>query len=167
MRIPPYFYSRSFQRFFSGVVIGAIISWLIFLYMFGRMQEEQVKVIRQQEELIADLEKEKNIWQEDFKKLNEKNKELLTVQDISIKITNGSKYKIDALSIFEVQEKVKEDISNVLAKDLHVVYTSKDLLEKVIENKPVVINERRYQLTVRKMVIYTTLNIELELTLAQ
>ena len=135
--------------------------------MFGRMQEEQVKVIRQQEELIADLEKEKNIWQEDFKKLNEKNKELLTVQDISIKITNGSKYKIDALSIFEVQEKVKEDISNVLAKDLHVFYTSKDLLEKVIENKPVVINDRRYQLTVRKMVIYTTLNIELELTLAQ
>ena len=52
-------------------------------------------------------------------------------------------------------------------KDLHVVYTSKDLLEKVIENKPVVINDRRYQLTVRKMVIYTTLNIELELTLAQ
>lgn len=92
---------------------------------------------------------------------------MLTVQDISIKITNGSKYKIDALSIFEVQEKVKEDISNVLAKDLHVVYTSKDLLEKVIENKPVVINDRRYQLTVRKMVIYTTLNIELELTLAQ
>lgn len=135
--------------------------------MFGRMQEEQVKLIRQQEELIADLEKEKNIWQEDFKKLNEKNKELLTVQDISIKITNGPKYKIDALSIFEVQEKVKEDISNVLAKDLHVVYTSKDLLEKVIENKPVVINDRRYQLTIRKMVIYTTLNIELELTLAQ
>lgn len=167
MRIPPYFYSKNSQRFFSGVIIGAFISWLIFLYMFGQMQEEQVKLIHQQEEMIADLEKEKNIWQEDFKKLNEKNKELLTVQKIAVKITNASKYKLDALSVFEVQESVKEDISNVLAKDLNNVFMSRNLLEKVIENKPVEINKRRYQLTVKKMVIYTTLDIELELTLRE
>lgn len=167
MRIPPYFYSRNFQRFFSGIIIGAIISWLIFLYIFGHMQEDQVKLIHKQEERIADLVKEKDIWQEDFKKLNEKNKELLTVQSISLKITNASKYKIDAFSVFDTQEKIKKDISNVLAKDLTIVYNSRELLEKTIENKPVKLNGRTYQLTVTNMVIYTTLHIEVELSLAK
>lgn len=167
MRIPPYYHFRYVQLFLFGAVIGAIISWLIFLFVFGKMQEEQVKTIRIQEELIADLEKEKNIWQEDYKKLNEQNKKLLTVQDLFVKITNANRYKIDALSIFEVEESVKEDITNmILAKDLNAVFSSSELLKKIIENKPIEINNRNYKLVVKQMVFYTTVKIELELMLA-
>lgn len=108
MRVPSFYRSKSFQRMLFGAVVGAILSWLFFLYVYGQMQEEQVTTIRKQQEQIANLEKEKNIWQEDFKKLNEKNKELLTVQELSIKITNASKYKIDPLSLFEAEEEIKK-----------------------------------------------------------
>ncbi len=165
MRFPPYYRSKNFQHFFSGFIIGMMISWIIFLFIYGKMQEEQVKIIHKQEEQISDLKKEKEIWQEDFKRLNEKNKRLLTVQDLSVKITNAGKFRLDALSVFEVEESVKEDLSHILAKDLHLVYNSRDLLEKVIENKQVQINDRAYRLKVRKMVIYTTFIIELELIL--
>lgn len=166
MRIPALYRYQNGQRFLFGAIIGAIVSWLVFLFMFGHMQEEQAKTIRKQREQIVELEKEKNIWQEDFKKLNEKNKQLLTVQEIVVKIENADKYRIDPLSVFEVEESVKEDISMVLAKDLHLVFQSRELLKKVIVNKPVKINDKRYKLVIKEMVIYTTLTIHLEMELA-
>lgn len=167
MRIPSFYRSKSFQRMFFGAVIGAIISWLLFLYTFGEMQEEQVTTIRKQQEQIANLEKEKNIWQEDFKKLNEKNKEMLTVQDFTVKITNAAKYKIDPLSIFEAEEQIKKEIdSTILAKNLDELFNSRGLLIKLIENKPIEISDRKYEVRVEKFILYTTVIIELELSLA-
>ncbi|MCU9614197.1 sporulation protein [Caldibacillus lycopersici] len=167
MRVPPYYRSPNWQRVFFGVVIGAIISWCVFLFMFGKMQEKQAQTIHKQEELIAELEKEKNIWQEDYKKLNDKNLELLTVQEIVVKLTNANKYHIDSLSEFQVTEDIKEDINMVLAKDLNLVFNSRELLKKAIENRPVRINNKRYKLIIREMVIYTTLIIRIELEIAE
>ena len=129
------------------------------------MQEEQAKTIREQKEKIMDLENEKSIWQEEFKKLNEKNLELLTVQEIIVKVTNGEKYKLDGLSIFEVEEKIKENIGMVLAKDLNLVFNSRELLKKVVEYTPVKINDKRYRAVIKEMIIYTTLTIQIELVL--
>ncbi|NCU18074.1 sporulation membrane protein YtrI [Pallidibacillus pasinlerensis] len=167
MRMPSFYRSKDFQRMIVGVVIGAIISWLTFLYIFGEMQEEQVTTIRKQQEQIANLEKEKNIWQEDYKKLNEKNKELLTVQDFTVKITNASKYKIDPLSVFEAEEAIKKEIdSTILAKNLDELFNNRALLIKLIENKQIEISDRKYELKVSKFILYTTVIIELELSLA-
>ncbi|MCU9594439.1 LapA family protein [Caldibacillus thermolactis] len=167
MRVPSFYRSKSFQRMLFGAVIGAILSWLFFLYVYGQMQEEQVTTIRKQQEQIANLEKEKNIWQEDFKKLNEKNKELLTVQELSIKITNASKYKIDPLSLFEAEEEIKKEVdSTILAKNLDELFKDRGLLIKLIENKPIEISDRKYKLSVKKFILYTTVIIEVELSLA-
>ncbi len=165
MRVPPFHQSATWQKFFFGAVCGAIGSWLLFLFMFGHMQEEQAKTIREQKEKIMDLENEKSIWQEEFKKLNEKNLELLTVQEIIVKVTNGEKYKLDGLSIFEVEEKIKENIGMVLAKDLNLVFNSRELLKKVVEYTPVKINDKRYRAVIKEMIIYTTLTIQIELVL--
>jgi len=167
MRIPPFYRFRSWQLIFFGAIIGAILSWLIFLYMYGEMQEKQVQTIRKQNEEIMDLRKEKKIWQEDFQKLNEKNQKLLTVQEIYIKVVNADKYKLDSLSVFEIEESIKEDISMVLAKDLSLVYSTRELLERTIENKPVKIKDKRYKLQVKNMVFYTLLTIEVEIGLAE
>lgn len=166
MRVPPFYNSPVFQRVFFGAIIGAIVSWLVFIYMFGEMQERQAQTIKKQEETIADLTKEKNIWQEDFRKLNEKNLESLTVQEIVVRITNANKYKLDALSKFEVEEAVKENIDMVLAKDLNLVFNAREILKRAIVNMPVKVNDKRYKLTIKEMVIYTTLEIQLEIHLA-
>ncbi len=166
MRIPPYYHHPSWQRFIAGVIIGALISWLIFLYMFGVLQEEQAKIIKKQQDEIADLEKEKQIWQNDFAELNKKNKEMLTVHEIKVKIYNYERYNIDPLSVFEKEEEVKEDLNILLAKDLDFAYKSRDLIKRMIQNKTIRINDKRYALEIREIFIYTTLTIQLEIKLA-
>ena len=163
MRIPPLYRRPAWQRFFAGMAIGGAISWCIFLYIYGVWQERNTKLIRKQQEAIVDLNNEKKIWQEEYKEMNKRNIEQLTVQKINIKITNSEKYKLDSLSVLETENAVKDDLSKMLAKDLVTVYQSRELLKKIIENKPIKIHEKRYKLKIKEMIIYTTVSIELEL----
>lgn len=163
MRIPPLYRNRAWQRFLAGAAIGGVISWCIFLYMYGVWQEKHTKLIRKQQEVIADLKDEIKIWQDEYKAANKRNIEQLTVQKINVKITNWEKYDLDAYSVFAEEDSVREDISIMVAKDLDTVYKSKDLIKKIIENKPVRINGKRYKFIVREMVIYTTVSIQVEL----
>lgn len=164
MRIPPFYRLRSVQQFFAGMAIGGVISWCVFLYINGEWQERYSKELKQQEETIKNLEKEKNIWQNDYRELNKKNEELLIVQDIKIKI--NQKYQIDSFSIYEVEEAIKEDINPLLKMDIDTAYKSSDWVKKVIENRTHKVNDKRYQLKVKEIVFYTTLSIQLEMQLA-
>ncbi|MFJ5715946.1 sporulation membrane protein YtrI [Neobacillus sp. NPDC093127] len=163
MRIPPLYRRPAWQRFFAGMAIGGAISWCIFLYIYGVWQEENTELLRKQQQEIVDLNNEKKIWQEEYKEMNKRNIEQLTVQKINIKILNAEKYKLDSLSVLETEDSVRDDIDMMLAKDLETVYKSKDLLKKIIENKPIKINEKRYKLKVKELVIYTNLTIHLEI----
>lgn len=163
MRIPPLYRRPAWQRFFGGMAIGGVISWCIFLYIYGVWQEQNTELIRTQAKEIVDLKEEKKIWQEEYKEINKRKIEQLTVQKINIKITNWEKYKLDSLSVLETEDSVRDDISMMIAKDIETVYKSKDLLKKIIENKPIKINDKRYKLKVKEMVFYTNLSIQLEI----
>jgi hypothetical protein len=167
VRIPPYYRRPSWQRFFAGMVIGGAISWCIFIYIFGVWQEKHTALIDKQREDIVDLTEEKKIWQEEYKEINKRTIEQLTIQKINIKITNWEKYKLDLLSVSEIEDSVKDDISMMIAKDIDTVYKSKELIKKIIQNKPVKINDKRYKLQVKEMVIFTTLSIQLEVAFEQ
>jgi hypothetical protein len=163
MRIPPLYRRPSWQRFFGGMAVGGVISWCIFLYIYGVWQEKNTELIRTQVKEIIDLNEEKKIWQEEYKQINKRNIEQLTVQKINIRISNSEKYKLDSLSVLETEDSVRDDISMMIAKDIETVYKSKDLLKKIIENKPIKINDKRYKLKVKEMVFYTNLSIKLEI----
>lgn len=165
MRIPPYYRKPSWQQLFAGMAIGGAISWCIFLYIFGVWQEEYSRQIHEQEKTIIKLNNDKKIWQEEFQALNKKTIEQMTVQEIKIKIINPEKYDFDLLSVFQVEEDVKNDISMMIAKDLETVYKSRELLRRAIENKVVRVNNKRYRLEVREIFIYTALSIRLEIHL--
>lgn len=164
MRIPPYYRQRSWQRFFAGALIGGLISWVIFLFMFGVLQEKQTWLIETQRGDINDLKNDISHWQEEFQQLNKENSELLTVQDIKLKIVNAKDYRIkDSLSIYEAEEEIKGDLSPLLAKDLESVYKNKELIKKTIENKTLRINDKRYKVKVKEIFFYTEIQIILEL----
>ena len=166
MRIPPYYRKPTWQHFIAGMAIGGIICWFIFLYIFGEWQEDYSKKIKTQQNQIMDLKKEKTIWQDEFKKLNKESRDKLTVQTIYIKITNKEKYHLDSLSVFEMEDKVKEDIGMMMAKDIDTVNNSRELIKKIIENRTIQMNDKRYKLKVTEMTIYTTLSIEIEISIA-
>jgi hypoxanthine phosphoribosyltransferase len=168
MRIPQYYRRKGWQRFFSGMIIGGFISWFIFLFMFGTLQERQVLLIEKQKEEIKDSKRYVSILQEDLKKLNKENKESLLIQEIRVKIINAEKYglKSDSLDIFQAQEKIQEDLSDLLAKDLESVYKNNEIIEKTIENKTLKLNEKRYQVEIRKVGYFTTIEFFVELKFA-
>ncbi len=165
MRVPPYYRQPSWQRFFSGMAIGACISWCIFLYMHGVMMEKKSALISKQNKDITNLQKDIRIWQDDYRELNEKNLERLTVQEIQLKIKNWEKYDLDRLGTFEAEETIKDDLKLFLAKDLEFVYKSSDLITKIIENKVISMNGKRYRIHIASMFVYTTIHIQLELSL--
>lgn len=163
MRIPSYYRFREWRRLFAGMAIGAIISWLIFLYIYGEWQEEYSMKIKLQEEDIRELKKEQEIWKEDFERINKENQEKLTIQQINVKITNFEKYKLDTFSVHEIEEAVKEDVRNLLAKDIETAFKSRDLIRKAIENRVVKVHDKRYRLQIKEIAYYTTLSIQLNI----
>ena len=165
MRIPPYYRNPMWQRFFAGIAIGAVISWALFFYMFGDLQEKQVQLIQTQQDTIKDLSEEVDIWQSEYEILNKRNESRLLVQDVSVRITNYKKYRLDPLSVFEVEQSIQKDFSSLIGKDLENVSKGKELLKRAIINKDIKVNSRHYQLEIKELVIYT--NIEIELTVRQ
>lgn len=166
MRIPPYYQKPSWQVFFAGVLIGGVVSWFIFLYIYGEWQEEYSKKIAKQQTTISKLENEKLIWQEEFKKLNKENREKITVQSIYIKIKNKDKYDLDQFSVFQMEDEIKKDVGMMIAKDLDTAYNSRELIKKIIENKILPVNDKRFKVKITEMTIYTTLSIEVEIMIA-
>lgn len=165
MRIPPYYHKPSWQQFFAGLAIGAVISWGVFLYIFGVWQEKQAKQIQKQNETIEELKGDIKIWQDEFQALNKKNIQQMTIQEIKIRIINSKKYELDPLSVYQIEQEIKEDINMVIAKDLETVYKSREFMRRAIENNPVEVNDKRYRLEIREIFIYTTLSISLEIHL--
>ncbi|PLT31170.1 sporulation membrane protein YtrI [Peribacillus deserti] len=164
MRIPLYFKSPLWQRFFAGAAAGGIISWLMFFYMHSIMQEKLIQKLHKQGEYIKDLEEENALWEEDYNKLNDKNLERLTIQEVKVTVTNFHLYKIDRLSVAEAVEKIQDDLnSTLLSKDLETVYEARSLLKKSIENKVLEINKKKYMLEVSEVLYYTTLKLEVKL----
>ena len=60
MRIPPYYRKPTWQHFFAGMAIGGVISWFIFLYIFGVWQEDYSKQIKTQQSADHGLKKREN-----------------------------------------------------------------------------------------------------------
>lgn len=148
------------------MMCGAVISWFFFLFTYGTFQEEQVSLIEKQKEHVKDLNNQISIYQEDLHKLNEDNKRKLLIQSVSVKLLNGDKYKISQPDKTKFEEHVKDDISEVITKDIESVYQTKDLLKRTIENKVYMINEKKYEATVKELTIYTRLTVELEISFA-
>ncbi|WP_163101244.1 sporulation membrane protein YtrI [Peribacillus alkalitolerans] len=163
MRIPPLYHQPLWQRFFAGFAIGGFISWFLFFYMYGGMQEKQIQMISNQEETIKDLEKKLGVLEEDYKALNKQNEEKLLVQDISVAIENYKLYQLDRLSVMEAQESIKDDLDFLITKDIESVYAGKVLLKKSIENKIIEINKKRYKIEVTEMMFYTKVSIQVKI----
>lgn len=165
MRIPPYYRSPTWQRFFAGVAVGALVSWLFFLYSFGYYQEKQVEIIATQKKTIAQLQNDIEIWQRDYKELNKRNLELLTVQHIEIEIQNANKYKLDKLMEYSIENNIKSDLADLIAKDIDSVIKTRHLIAKTIENKVYQAEDKEFKAKVVELVITPTIIIEVELVL--
>jgi hypothetical protein len=167
MRVPQHYKQPTWQRFFAGAAIGAVISWCVFLFIFGVIQEEQSTFIDEQKRRIEKLESSIEIYQEEYSKLNKEAQQKVTVQNIEVHMTNGKKYLPKQFMITNIEEEVKKNLSDLIAKDMESVYDNHFLIERIIENKIYKNDGKEYKLEMTKFMLYTTIYIEVEISFSK
>ncbi|MET3196419.1 sporulation membrane protein YtrI [Bacillus sp. OAE603] len=163
MKAPPEKLSFGWAKFFAGIFFGSIISWMVFIYMYGVTQEQQVKIINELKDERNDLIRDKNILMESQERLNEENKRNLTVQEIKVTIINEKQYSLNKFTRFQLIEDVQNDLSHLLTQDIRSVSRNRELLRRAIENKVYKKDDRRFKLLVDTIYFDTTLEITLKI----
>jgi len=160
MQIPPFYKYKSYQIFILGALSGAIIAYIVLLYMHGKMYENvlveqvelkmEIKEIRKQNEILIDDKEEMEAQSE------------ATVKGIQINFENAKELKFDRLSTLQLENMVKNELANVIGKTIQSVSESDDLLVTVIENKTFTIDDYSYQFEVKKISISEQIKLTLE-----
>ncbi len=165
MRIPPFYQLRSWQRFLAGVMVGSILGWLVFLFMFGHIQDKQINLIMEQKLKIRDLENEKAIWQKDYEKFNEETKKKLIIEEIKIIFTNEKKLMLNEFTKFNLKEAIKQDINSLIKLDIETVSKNNQLIINTIQNKVITIEGQKYRMKVEQIHLFTRLDLYLKVEL--
>ncbi|WP_078379421.1 sporulation membrane protein YtrI [Sutcliffiella halmapala] len=161
MRVPPYHQEPGWQRFFAGVVLGAVIGWVIFILIYGALQEKQVGNLIKYKKQVEQHEKTIHILTEDNDKLKEE-RDKLKIDDIKIDIINHDKYMLNSLSRFSIIADIKDDLSHLISEEVESIAEHQELLIKTIENKGYKLDEKTYYFRVYSLVIIdTTIEIDL------
>lgn len=165
MRVPnSRLYKRSdLERFFAGLVIGAIISWGVFLVIHGELQHEQTQSLIKMEKQLEQAERNSSIWQEDVRALNKKMKKNILIQEVKVSVTNSKQYKLGSLTAYHLQASVEEEALHLIAQDIESAYETRNVLKKAIENKKYEFDKMIYEVEVHQVYFYTTLAIEVRI----
>ncbi len=166
MHIPPYYKRESWQRFLAGNFVGAIIAFFVFVYMYGQLYEgwveENLELHAKLQEITANYE----ALQESNKELDQRYQQKTAISSIEIEISNQKKLNLDDLIIREFEEAVKQEINEVIGKEVDSLSENYSFLIHTIENKTYKIDEFAYQAQVDHLFITETLKAHITLTLA-
>ncbi|MGD6779864.1 sporulation membrane protein YtrI [Sutcliffiella horikoshii] len=160
MRVPPYNRDPGWQRFFSGVVLGAIVGWLIFMLMYGVTLEKNIGDLIKYKEEVKSYKNRIHILTEDNDKLKEE-KDQLKIEDFKISIINHEKYMLNSFSRSSIIARITEDLNDQVSKDVASIKDNRQLLIKVIENKSYALDDKRYYFEVDFLYIDTTIEMDL------
>ncbi|MEN1935134.1 sporulation membrane protein YtrI [Paenibacillus sp. 102] len=163
MRVPNTSTSKRWYLFLGGAAVGGVLSWFIFLYIYGVFQQEQTSKIEEQKQIIRKQEEKLRVLLDDQDKLNKENKQLLTIQEIKIKIVNGDKYDLDNLTLENITTSIHNDLQHLLTKNIQSIAQNKELLKKVIENKAYKHYDRTYRFKVDTISFDTVLEISINI----
>ncbi|WP_090996579.1 sporulation membrane protein YtrI [Bacillus sp. 491mf] len=155
--------SNRWKLFLGGAAVGGILSWIIFLYIYGVFQEEQTKTLETQEAQIKKLTEDLRVLTEDQKKENEENKNMLTIQEIEIEIVDYEKYNLNSLTVETLTTSIRDDLRHLLTQNIRSVANNKELLKKAIENKVYKYYDRVYRFEIETVSFDTTLTISVKI----
>ncbi|MDM5190286.1 hypothetical protein QUF99_23970 [Bacillus sp. DX4.1] len=159
MKVPSASIAKRWYLFLGGAAVGGILSWIIFLYIYGVFQEDQARTIGKQEKIINEQEQRLHVLLEDRNKLNEENKSLLTIQEIKIEISNHDKYDLDSVTLENIITSIQDDLQHLVTKNVQSVAKNKELLKKTIENKVYKHYDRSYRFKIETIAFDTVLEI--------
>ncbi|MCT2537173.1 hypothetical protein NC661_02535 [Aquibacillus koreensis] len=166
MHIPPYYKRAGWQRFLAGAFIGAIISFAIFLYMYGQFQERWIEDNLSLRSELNTLQRNYEALEESKNKLDEQSKKEITVEEIEISIENEKQLKLDRLIVHTLEQKILDEINHVIGQSTNSLSENYQLLTAAIENKTLHEDNFSYQAVVKNLFIISqrlVINVELKL----
>lgn len=162
IHLPPYHKNPSWQRFFAGVLLGAILAYPVLLYMYGAMYED---LLVENTELTAEVEELKK-QNDALLKDQEQMEAPLTVETLDISIENGEELKMDRLITHQLEQLIEEEIDYLIGEELNYVARSDHLLISAIENKPFTVDEFVYYFEVTLLTIGPNMKINVHAKLS-
>ncbi|MDY0405344.1 hypothetical protein P5G51_007990 [Virgibacillus sp. 179-BFC.A HS] len=166
MHIPPYYKKPGWQRFMVGVFAGALVSYLVVIYMYGTMYE---RVVRENYELkakVTDLQKQKDALLEDENDEEQHGeqdgKSEPVVEELEIRIKNAEELKLDPLIIHQLSDQMKKDLDQIIGLQINIVGKSDELIVSTIESKTYHVDDFSYTFKINRLVVTTKLKLVLE-----
>ncbi|TXC81583.1 hypothetical protein FS935_22030 [Metabacillus litoralis] len=163
MRVPELYNQKSWQFLLVGVFIGSLISWLLFLYFFGQLQDKQLLKIQELQGEVESLKKDKEVLYEDIKNANKKSLELLTLQEINVEIINAEKYHLTTFGEYKLKQNIRNEISSLLTNNINGITENMEIIIKSIENKQYLIENNVLKVKVSRFALTTTLTIKISI----
>lgn len=162
MHIPPYYRQRNWQRFFIGIVLGALVAYGLFLFIHGSAYERLIEKNYDLQSKITELESQNEALLQDQKDLDEKAKTKVTVQTIAVHISNAKELRLDRLILHQLEEQLTKEFSHLVGQDIEVVDRSINLLQLAVENKQLTFDDLTYTFQIKQLTIAPTLRMNLE-----
>ncbi|HLQ72421.1 MAG TPA: sporulation membrane protein YtrI [Bacillota bacterium] len=162
MRVPSYHKQTTWQRFFVGCFIGAIFSYVIFIYMYGSMYETLIEEKLHLESEVGELKDQNEALLQDKKDLDKEKSEKTTVDEIDITIENKDELEIDRLLIHELEGKIRETLKHIIGQEVSIVGASMHLLVSTLEKQKIEIDDYTYQFHITRLIISEKTKITLE-----
>src|SRR5699024_9215930 len=142
--------------------IGAILSYAIFIYMYGSMYEKLFEENVHLESKVDELKDQNEALLQDKKDLNKEKSEKATVEEIEIDISNKEELEIDRLLIHELEGKVQETLKHIIGQEVSLVGESEHLLVSTLEKQKMEIDDFTYQFHVTRLIIDKNMKVTLE-----
>lgn len=167
MRIPSERQVRKWYHFITGMIFGAIIAYILFIFMNGQLYEQLLTESYELQAQLSELEKQYELLERDKEDLDERAQQAITIEKMTIEIINEKELRLDRIISHQMIEQIKENIDHLLGKDIHVVEQSSELLISTIENKPLHIEEITYEITVERLIIAPHLKLMITIDIAK
>ncbi|WP_102026793.1 sporulation membrane protein YtrI [Salirhabdus sp. Marseille-P4669] len=165
MHIPPYYKRRGTQYFFVGMLVGAILAYLFFLYINGKLTERWIEQTVELRSEIVQLEDRINGLTKDKENLSKENKEMLTVQEINIEISNKEQLKLDSIEAVELTARIQKELSPLIGNSIESLSENRSLIYSTLENKSFQMNNFSYQPSITELIIATKMEIKIKLSM--
>lgn len=149
------------RRFLAGCVIGLLAGFSFFLFIYGDLQEKQVNQIRELQAQLHLLEEQKKALIDAEERKNQELEKDLTIQEISIDIAD---HRPDRATRTELEHQVAEELHSLINQSIASVADNRELIVRAIEKKPFTYSDIVYHFHVRRIVIFSRLMIEIDIS---
>ncbi len=165
MYIPPQLRSKEWHRFFAGIILGLIAGYLLFIFIHGKLHESYTQENIELNSELIELEAKYEGLLSNEGEPEDKDNNLLKVEEITVHYTNAKKLQVDLLTQHQLSSLVKQQLDSIPGKEIKDAASQTDLIIAAIENKKFVVEDFTYQLIVRQLIVGPTLKLKLDIGL--